>query len=92
MQKPQYQKIGDETIARLVGAIRGHFNDYHLEIDRAYVLQGNELSMSISVKLQPGKKGGTDYEVGFNFVKDKIKARSHGNIDEKQMELFGGAK
>ena len=75
-------KIGTETLSSILHAIEGHLSDHHLEIDRAYDTQGNELSISLTVKLAPGKKGGTDYEVAMSFVKDRVKVRSVGNTED----------
>jgi hypothetical protein len=80
-------KIGIETLSKIRSAVWGHLQDHHGEIDKAYDAQGNELSISFAVKMAPGKKGGTDYEVSMSFIKDRVKVRSVGNIDETQTRL-----
>jgi hypothetical protein len=80
-------KIGSQTLSKIRDALYGHLQDHHGEIDTAYQAQGDELSISFTVKMAPGKKGGTDYDVSMSFVKDKVKVRSVGNVDENQTPL-----
>lgn len=79
-------KIGPVTLEKISQGIFGHLIDYQPDIEAAYDNQG-EVSIAFSVKLVPGKTG-MDYEIGMNLVKDRIKVKSKGNVDEKQLSLF----
>jgi len=79
-------KIGFVTLDRISQGIMGHLTDYQPDIEAAYHNQG-EVSISLTVKMAPGKTG-IDYEIGMNLVKDRIKVKSKGNIDERQIPLF----
>jgi hypothetical protein len=80
-------KIGFQTIQKIQDMISGHIIDYRTEIDNAYQQQDNELTIALSVKLVPGKKGGTDIDVTMNFVKDRVKVKASDNVDETQQPL-----
>ena len=79
-------KIGFVTLERISQGILGHLTDYAREIDAAYEKQG-EVSISFTVKMVPGKTG-IDYEIGMTFVKDRVKVRLKGNVDERQIPMF----
>ena len=79
-------KIGFVTLDRISQGIHGHMTDYAIEINDAYDRQ-DELSISFTVKIVPGKTG-IDYEIGMTFIKDKVKVKLKGNVDERQIPMF----
>jgi len=80
-------KIGPATINQIRKMVNLHIYDYMDEINNAYEKQDNELTIALSVKLAPGKKGGTNIDVIMNFVKDRVKVKASTNVDENQKPL-----
>ena len=80
-------EITAEIIDKVAEALKNHLTDYHNEIAQAYEKNGDELSVSFSVKMAHGKKGGVDYVVEMSFVKERVKVKSVGNFDKDQLGL-----
>lgn len=82
--------IGPMTIAEIERTIEALFAEHAENINEAYLKSDDEepsLSISISVKLEPGKSG-IDIDTTMSFVVEKIKTKVVSHADEKQQNLF----
>ena len=58
------------------------------KIDEAYTKNENELSLSITVQLQPNRTDGTDITTNLSFVESKIKDSRFQTVPDRQKQLF----
>ena len=79
--------ITTEIISQTSQMLTGLLQDYHREIDTAYLNSEPDLTVSLSVTYSPDKDG-VKLTTGISFVKEKIKNSISVVIDPKQREMF----
>ena len=83
--------IGAKTIEKAKEEIGGLLDTYHESINKAYLQCDNDLTVSLSIKLQPGRPANSvAMTVTISYVESKVKAGSKILIEEKQGKLFDG--
>ena len=86
--KEKQSKIGAKSFVQILGDIRALLIQQHLRINEAYILNDDELTLSISVKVQPHKRGGNLITTALSFTKEKIKEAIETRVDESQIRMF----
>lgn len=90
LKKAKYQAIGILTIQKAKSEICAMLDEYHEEIDKAYVKAERDLAVALSVKLTPMRLAGEiELVVGINFVESRIKHAVKLVVNEKQMKIPG---
>ena len=79
--------ITSEIIMQTGQMLQGLLDDYHREIDTAYLNSDPDLTVSMSVKYAPDKDG-IKLTTGISFIKEKAKNSISVVIDPKQLPLF----
>ena len=79
--------ISTQMIHQTHMMLKGLLEQYHLEIDKAYLNSDPDLTVSLSVKYTPDKDG-IKLTTGITFVKDKCKESISVVVDPKQIPLF----
>jgi len=80
--------IGMETIRLMGSQVEALLLDYMTEIDKAYLVMGDDpLSVGMTIKVSPSS-GGVKVETAMNFVTGRIKDKISGSITEKQLNMF----
>jgi len=86
-------RITQETINKAADDLRTLLETHAVAIGQAYITCDNEISISLSVKIQPSKGAGeVDLITGISFTKDKIRDSIKTTLDPDQKPLFKGLK
>ena len=80
--------FGPKCIDEAVDQYRQLLEAYQSKIDEAYLRNPDEMGISVSVKLSPGKtETALNIETGLSFVAERIKDKTKGSADERQMKI-----
>ena len=81
--------IGDKTIERIKDHIGALCEAYLAQIDEAYLNAENDLKVSFTAHLTPGKAvDDIIVETGISFVAARVKDRIEDVVNERQGTLF----
>ena len=81
--------IGTQVMARVKSEIGGLLDIHMAAINRTYLENENDLSVSLSVKFEPTKADNViKTTVGISFTESKITEKHSFEIDEKQIPIF----
>ena len=81
--------IGDKTIERIKDHIGALCEAYIAQIDEAYLNAENDLKVSFTAHLTPGKAvDDIIVETGISFVAARVKDRIEDVVNERQGTLF----
>jgi len=81
--------LGEKTFSVIGSAITDLLNQHVENISAAYWNAEKELTLAVSIKLEPVDDG-NKIDISLNFVKDRVKDKVVKVVNEKQGELFGG--
>ncbi len=79
--------IGPQTVKTLTDHIEQLLRRNIDKMEEAYCNLDNELSVSISIKIAPNKKAGTDLTTKLSFTAEKVTEKFEATVDENQMSL-----
>ena len=81
--------IGEKTVERIKEDLGDLIASYRTAIDGAYLAQKENLKVSLSVDLSPGKTPDEIIiESSISFATGKIKDKINSTVDERQGNLF----
>jgi len=83
------EPIGFQSLDKAKTELNAMIDEYAEEINKAYLQNDNELTVSLSVKFSPGKAAGDIVmKAGITFVESKIKHSVELLVNERQLSLF----
>ena len=93
MARKNEVRITKETIDKAADDLRTLLETHAVAIGEAYVNCDNQVSIPLSVKIEPSKGAGeVNLIVGIKFTKEKINDSITTTLDANQRPLFKGLK
>jgi hypothetical protein len=85
-------KIGPHTIEKVNQELHMLLEDHMDRMNKAYLANEEDLSVSISLKFRPHKTGATEIDYQISYTESKVKEGDKIIVDEQQRELFENGK
>jgi len=90
LKKAQFDAIGTLTLQKAKAEICNMIDEYHKEIDEAYVKADGELTVALGLKMAGTRMAGeVELIVSINFVESRIKHAVKILVNEKQIKIPG---